>query len=78
MREPIRYTEFLLPDREPFSNYSFQDPKELNANNKISELSLVNIFIGSNNSGKSRFLRGIFSLKDKEFFYNTNKYSLVS
>ncbi|WEA46823.1 AAA family ATPase [Priestia aryabhattai] len=29
----------------------------------IDNLSKVNIFVGSNNSGKSRFLRGIFSLK---------------
>lgn len=31
--------------------------------NVIDNLSKVNIFVGSNNSGKSRFLRGIFSLK---------------
>jgi hypothetical protein len=75
MQEPIRYIELLLPDREPFSNYSFQDPNELNANNKIAELSLVNIFIGINNSGKSRLLRALFSLKCDEILYNTNRYS---
>lgn len=30
--------------------------------NDISNLSKVNIFVGSNNSGKSRFLRGIFAI----------------
>jgi AAA15 family ATPase/GTPase len=75
MQEPIRYIELLFPDREPFSNYSFQDPNELNTNNKIAELSLVNIFIGINNSGKSRLLRALFSLKYDEILYNTNRYS---
>lgn len=31
--------------------------------NVISNLSKVNIFVGSNNSGKSRFLRGIFAIE---------------
>ena len=81
MREPIRYTELLLPVREPFSNYSFQETNELNvpeksnANNIISKLALVNIFIGVNNSGKSRLLRALFSLKYDEILYNTDRYS---
>ena len=62
MQEPIRYIELLLPDREPFSHYFFQGPDEsnvsekTNAKNIISKLSLVNIFIGTNNSGKSHLL----------------------
>jgi AAA15 family ATPase/GTPase len=75
MQESIRYDALLLPEREPFSNYSFQDSDELNPNNKIAELSLVNVFIGINNSGKSRLLRALFSLKHDEILYNTNRYS---
>jgi len=62
MQEPIRYIELLLPDREPFSHYFFQESAELNvseitnAEKVISKLSLVNIFIGTNNSGKSHLL----------------------
>ncbi len=67
MQEKIRYTEILLPSEEPFSNYGVNDSISL------APLSLVNIFIGANNCGKSRLLRAIFSLN--EFSYNTNKYS---
>ena len=68
--EKTRYTEICLPSNEAFSNYSFDTPENTNV---ISSLSLVNIFIGTNNSGKSRLLRSIFSLKDDDFLYNTNK-----
>jgi AAA15 family ATPase/GTPase len=70
--EKTRYTEIYLPLEEPFSSYSFDSPENTNV---ISSLSLVNIFIGTNNSGKSRLLRSIFSLKDDDFLYNTNKCS---
>lgn len=44
------------------------------ANNKrLDDLSKINIFIGSNNCGKSRFLRSIFQFKDNDelvFFPN--------
>ena len=43
-----------------FINSKLESDYSLNA---IDNLSKVNIFVGSNNSGKSRFLRGIFSLK---------------
>jgi len=66
MEEKIRYTEILLPSEEPFSKYQIGDP------NLISPLSLVNIFIGTNNSGKSRLLRALFPLQ--KFSYNTNIY----
>ena len=70
--EKTRYTEICLPSDEPFSSYSFDNSENANV---ISSLSLVNIFIGTNNSGKSRLLRSIFSLKDDDFLYNTNNYS---
>ena len=53
-----RYTEILLPSEEPFSNYL------VNESNSFSPISLINILIGTNNSGKSRLLRAFFSLKD--------------
>ena len=67
MKEKIRYTEMLLPSEEPFLKYQIGDP------NLISPLSLVNIFIGTNNSGKSRLLRALFTLQ--KFSYNTNIYT---
>ena len=63
--EKTRYAEIYLPLEDPFSSYSFDTPENTNV---ISSLSLVNIFIGTNNSGKSRLLRSLFSLK--EFNYN--------
>jgi hypothetical protein len=70
--EKTRYAEFFLPSDERFSSYSFDTPENANV---ISSLSLVNIFIGTNNSGKSRLLRSLFSLKD--YNYNcTNNYNI--
>ncbi|WP_434686518.1 AAA family ATPase [Pseudanabaena minima] len=66
MAEKIRYAEILLPSEELFLKYRIGYP------NSISPLSLVNIFIGANNTGKSRLLRALFSLQ--EFSYNTNIY----
>ncbi|MCU7746566.1 hypothetical protein N7983_26035, partial [Priestia megaterium] len=43
--------------------------------NTIENLSKVNIFVGSNNSGKSRLLRGIFSF-DKNFYFMPTKESV--
>jgi predicted ATPase len=66
MEDKIRYKEILLPSEEPFLNYSVGKSKLLEP------LSLVNIFIGSNNCGKSRLIRSLFSLKFLR--YKTNKY----
>lgn len=54
------------------SNYDFLDED----NEKLQGLSQVNIFIGENNSGKSRFLRSIFYKDDLklEFVPNDEKY----
>jgi len=42
--------------------------------NELTGLSRLNIFIGENNSGKSRFLRRLFS--DKEFDFDFNDFNL--
>lgn len=70
MQEKIRYTEILLPSEAPFSNYV------VNGSKPLSPLSPVNIFIGSNNCGKSRLLRSLFSLN--YFKYKTNHYNALS
>ena len=62
-----RYSRILFPSKPPFSNYVIND------SNILEPLSLINIFIGANNSGKSRLLRNLFSLR--EFSYSTNKYN---
>jgi len=67
MEEKIRYAEILLPSDESFANYDINDSMSL------APLSLVNIFIGSNNCGKSRLLRLLFSINN--FQYNTNHYN---
>jgi AAA15 family ATPase/GTPase len=70
MQEKIRYTEILFPSEAPFSNYV------VNGSKPLSPLSPVNIFIGSNNCGKSRLLRSLFSLN--YFKYKTNHYNALS
>ncbi|MDX9913759.1 MAG: AAA family ATPase [Candidatus Moranbacteria bacterium] len=52
---------------EIFQNYLDKDGSELQS---IDNLSRVNIFIGSNNSGKSRFLRELMKIKD--YFFNSD------
>jgi hypothetical protein len=59
-----RFQEILFPTNAPFSSYQCEGSRG------IGPLSLVNIFIGPNNSGKSRLLRAMFSLED--FSYTTN------
>ena len=68
MQEPTRYIEIILPLEGTFCRYFFDDLSNLNKRNRISPLSLINIFIGENNSGKSQLLRSLFSLI--EFDYN--------
>ena len=62
-----QYSELHLPSRDPFSSYDTVDGR------KLSKLSLVNLFIGSNNSGKSRFLRELFI--QKEYEYKTKSFN---
>lgn len=58
------YTAMRLPGRAPFDTYDFEQPLV------VPKLATVNIFVGANNSGKSRFLRGLF--RSNEFEYKTN------
>jgi AAA15 family ATPase/GTPase len=67
--EKTRYAEIYLPSDEPFSSYSFDTSANTNV---ICSLSLVNIFIGTNNSGKSRLLRSLFSLKELNYSRTNN------
>jgi hypothetical protein len=60
-----QYYELHLPNREPFSSYDTGNG--LN----FEQLSLVNLFIGSNNSGKSRFLRELFIEKECKYITKT-------
>jgi len=56
-------------NKEGNSNYFFQSietPIELDATSFIGSFEKINFFIGSNNSGKSRFLRGLLKI-DKHF-----------
>lgn len=46
---------------EKFADYTFQEKNILN------NLTKVNLFVGPNNSGKSRFLRLLASMVDFEF-----------
>jgi hypothetical protein len=65
--ESMQYREILFPSEGVFSNYSCEGSRG------IGPLSLVNIFIGANNSGKSRLLRSLFALKD--FSFTTDKHT---
>ncbi len=58
-----RYEEILLPDDSPFQGC-------ISGSSALGPLSLVNIFIGANSSGKSRLLRHLFTLEG--FSYTTN------
>ncbi len=62
----IQYRELSLPDSTVFNQYKID-----NKDNALGPLSLINLFIGSNNSGKSRFLRHLFMRDD--YVYTTNK-----
>ncbi len=53
-----RYSEILLPSDPPFPCYLCEDEHILRP------LSLVNLFVGANNSGKSRLLRNLFACKN--------------
>ncbi|MCD4846680.1 MAG: ATP-binding protein [Candidatus Aegiribacteria sp.] len=69
------YKAFHLPDRDPFSSYSCENEEEL------SSFSQINLFIGPNNSGKSRFLRALFSEKPLPFSttdYDAHTFTLIA
>ncbi len=55
------YPEIKLEDKQPFNLYSCRE------NSSLGYLSTVNIFVGQNNSGKSRLLRALFALDSYNF-----------
>lgn len=56
--------------------YSFKSDNE--KNNVLQNLSKINIFVGENNSGKSRFLRSIVKKEDFEFLPNDDGLKLLN
>lgn len=70
MTKPIYYRDIELPEGGIFNSYQFE------SNNVLSGLSLINIFVGANNCGKSRFLRNIFTIDS--FSFTTNYYDASS
>ena len=57
---------------DKYSNYKFPDSEQ---NDEFKNLNKVNLLIGPNNSGKSRFLRTLFS--DDEYDYRLLKYDII-
>jgi AAA15 family ATPase/GTPase len=55
-----------------FSHYKDEDSDSLD---EINSLSSINVIVGSNNSGKSRFLRELIKIEDYE--YRLNGYDLI-
>lgn len=62
----IKVTSIKLP--EIFDNYNITDSKEVKF---LEPISKINIFVGSNNSGKSRFLRLLSSQANQEVQQNS-------
>lgn len=56
--------------KENYKSYKTDDVSE----NSLDKLNKINIFVGANNAGKSRFLRSLFT--DKEFPYELNTIDL--
>jgi len=52
------FLEYRLPDKPPFSSYDCPE------DDVFGPLSLINLFVGPNNSGKSRLLRHLFIRQD--------------
>lgn len=54
----------IVLNKEQYNNYKIHGTTEM----KIDNLSKINILVGTNNSGKSRMLRSLFTEKDLLFF----------
>lgn len=65
-KNPVYYHSYLLPEDGVFKSYHTENARE------ISSFSQINLFIGPNNSGKSRFLRALFN--EQPLPYTTSKY----
>jgi predicted ATPase len=71
MSSTVHVSAFQLPSSAIFDAYATE-----NAENSLDRLGAVNLFVGSNNSGKSRFLRTLFAVHD--LHYATDKYDPAS
>ncbi len=60
---PLTFSKIFIKE-EIFKDYKTENDDEV-----ISNFSRINLFIGANNSGKSRFLRSIMSNKNLKFEY---------
>lgn len=65
-KDPVYYHSYLLPEDGVYKSYHTENSRE------IGSFSQINLFIGPNNSGKSRFLRALFN--EKPLPYTTSKY----
>lgn len=86
MNLSIRYGDKLdLPSEFTSTNYSLNNtpliPENEENNNysslSIKDISKINFFIGANNSGKSRFLRGIFKIDKQNVEIYNNELNLI-
>jgi hypothetical protein len=71
MSDTVRLSALKLPSRPVFDTYVTGDKE-----NSLDGLGVVNLFVGPNNSGKSRFLRSLFGTRD--LHYITNRYDVSS
>jgi hypothetical protein len=58
----LQIRKLIVPDADPFRAYQFATPRSING------LSTINIFVGANNSGKSRLLRNLFRSRECLFW----------
>lgn len=63
MAQSLHLLEVKLPGRPPFLDYAFSKTEPRVAG----PFSQINVFIGQNNSGKSRFLRALFAGEPHDF-----------
>ena len=61
----IAVREIILPDKAPFDRYIIQ--RRSGDQKRLESLSRINLFVGANNSGKSRFMRELARIKKLEF-----------
>ncbi len=61
MKYHPRISLIQFPDSEPYSDYNCDNERE--SRNELIKLSQINLFIGANNSGKSRLMRALSGAK---------------
>jgi hypothetical protein len=71
MNDTVHFSAFKLPSDGVFDAYATGDTEK-----SLDGLGVVNLFVGPNNSGKSRFLRALFATQD--LHYTTNAYDAAT